>query len=49
MEGWYAHSTEPDYMNIDRTIFQTEWITVKESAQGFHYWESHFPSAQLVK
>jgi 8-oxo-dGTP diphosphatase len=26
-------------MNADRTIFQTEWITVKESAQGFHYFE----------
>lgn len=39
MEGCYAYSTESDYMNIDRTIFQTEWIAVKESAQGFHYLE----------
>lgn len=26
-------------MNTDQIIFQTEWITVKESVQGFHYSE----------
>lgn len=26
-------------MNHDRIIFQTEWITVRESAQGFQYLE----------
>lgn len=26
-------------MNTDRIIFQTKWITVKESDQGFHYLE----------
>lgn len=26
-------------MNTDRIIFQTEWIAVKESTQGFHYLE----------